>query len=258
MSCHQSLIILTHCSVYLRLLLFVASGFIHFGAYANLNGTFPTEVQNKTEGTCLTGWLAMPSESHNSCLKITTCSNASPKHQSETPPETPRYNAPTTQITQCPALLQNSTSASLGYQAAIMSQTGDKIQMERVPNYLPDEQDSSLWYYGWSTAQGAMALLHFAKALQKVKLLKTSTAVSKNAFFLVSYMVGAVHHLTETPMLFASNILSGVMNYFVHTGMLVLSMLERIADCSCCSQYKNGHNTMIGFHILVIAQHFLW
>ena len=210
-----------------------------------------TQTYPQKDTTCLKGWFAVPDTDNSTCLQVTGCFlnetglSASNKRQ-----------LPILEIQTCPEGLYQAADPDPGIVALVEHHSGSTTHSEYIS--VPSEAVSSEWTYGWSGANLGMAGLHIAKAFSKSKLLSNGKNINHNAIFFTTYMVGAIHHILEMPGVISTQLLPKMAHYFIHSGMVLLSIAERLFDCSCCSQYKNGHNTMIAFHIIALALAMAW
>lgn len=208
-----------------------------------------TETVFPLNEACLTGWFPIKNSDLNTCLETVSCSQKSSN-------VTENSHQPNTQINTCPTEFQQIIDSDPSVLAMIESHSGNTTHTEFISASVTE--DSATWMYVWSAGNLGMTGLHIAKALSKSTLLFNGKKPYKNAIFLTTYMIGAIYHILEMPMVVTTHLLPQMAHYFVHIGMLFISIIERLYDCSCCSQYKNGHNTMIAFHILGLVFASLW
>lgn len=205
------------------------------------------------EKTCLNGWLPKQPHQNSVCLKAVSCFDDDNQNQDDR--QDSKKSMPVISEEICPKDLNRAMESDSNVAALVQVQRGLITDSEYISK-APFKDSSiwhSLWYHGWSDVNFAMSLLHFYKAKQKAKLLYSGKTSNKNIYFFISYMTGAFHHLIEMPVTKMSHVTNSIPHYLVHTGVLILSIIERLKDCSCCSQFKNGHNTMIAFHLFSLG-----
>ena len=207
-------------------------------------------ASHKNDKVCLTGWLPLQQSLNSSCLQIISCFNENGRTDNDK-----EILSEATEAT-CPEDLHQAMMTDPAVTAMVDIKTGNKTYSKYIS--ASSSQDSSSWFYGWSAAHFGMSMLHIFKAAQKAKLLLNGKTSHKNIYFFASYMIGAFHHIFEMPVASVTHTISWGPHLIMHTGMLILSIIERLRDCSCCSQFKNGHNTMIAFHAAVLALAALW
>ena len=199
---------------------------------------------------CLTGWLPLQHTQNSSCLQITTCYDDSDNKSSDA------NSSPDISEQTCPDDLHKAITADPNITAQVTIKTSNGTHSEYISS--PSQQPSSLWSFSWSAANVGMSLLHIFKASEKAELLRNGKTSNKNIYFFISYMIGAFHHIIEMPVVTVAHFITGIPHLLMHTGALILSIIERFLDCTCCSQTKNGHNIMIVFHIMALTLATLW
>ena len=226
------------------LFLFLFTTGISWFANARFNDV---TVQPDTGNTCLTGWLPIPADNDSACVQMTRC------FSNDTCLLPDNTWLPDVDVGNCPTEFNQARQSDPDIMVMIKSQTGNKTSSEYIP-----VQHSPIWDYGWSAANFGMFGLHIAKAVQKSRLLLNGKTSSKTIFFFTTYLTGALYHILEMPVVTTPHLLSEIPHIIAHSGMLLLSIAERLLDCSCCSQYKNGHNTMIAFHLMALLMAAVW
>ena len=198
---------------------------------------------------CLTGWIPVPESDQNHCLELDYCPRRKQNSSGGSLP-------PDIQISTCPTALRQAVESNPNIMAMAESHSGNTARTEYISPVLI--RDSPTGVYGWSIANFGFSGLHVAKAVSKAIQILNGNNTCKNTSFFTTYMVGALYHILEMPVITTTHLLPHLAHCFIHTGMLFLSIMERLYDCSCCSQYKNGHNSMIAFHLLTLAAAMFW
>lgn len=231
-----------------------ASFLIYFSFFLSLLAVFSWQAHaNSSEArltddtgkTCLTGWLPMQHSQNTSCLQIVSCFEEGGNKYID------KRKRPLVTESTCPVNLHEAMASDQNVTALVNIQKGNVTHSEYIS--VSSAEPSSSWFYGWSAVNFGMSMLHFFKASEKAALLYNHGGSNKDAYFFASYMVGAFHHLLEMPITMVSHTMGLIPHLIAHTGMLILSVIERIKDCRCCSQFKNGHNTMIAFNGLLLV-----
>lgn len=234
---------------------------IYFTFLLSLLTVLPWQVQansheaqsaDHSEKTCLTGWLPIQHSQNSSCLQIVRCFDEISSEDVDIDKNKP----PLVTESSCPENLQQTMAIDSNVTALVNILKGNHTQSEYIS--APSLEESPSWFYGWSAANFGMSLLHIFKANQKATSLYNGKTSNKNIYFFASYMIGAFHHIFEMPAAMVSQYITWMPHLLMHAGTLTLSIIERIKDCNCCGQFKNGHNTMIVFHLVALAFAALW
>ena len=219
---------LSHCFFFLCLLAGLS--------WQTLADSPEVSVTLYAEKTCLTGWLPLWQNRSSSCLQVVRCFDENDDFNAD------NKTLPLVTEDTCPLGLHRAMASDPNVAAMVNIHKGRNTRSE----YL----SVSSWFYGWSAANFGMSILHSFKASQKARMLHNGNTSNKNLYFFASYMIGAFHHIVEMPVIPTAHFITRIPHLMIHSGTLILSIIERLQDCNCCSQFKNGHNTMIVFHIL--------
>lgn len=201
-----------------------------------------------TGQTCISGWFPVNHYTRSPYLKISTCPAG---HKKDFLAVVLQDHPPGISLEELPYWLPDISQKQDKLQAVIQSHSPSHNQTLLI-NINSDNYTSSTAYYGWAAVDTGLFFLHIYKAVAKAVLLVEGQTSNRNQLFFISYMAGALHHLIANPALPFQQQVSAWRHYLMHFAMLPVSILERVFDCSCCSQFKNGHNTMILYHAIAL------